>query len=549
MAPEGVSVVTGSAGEIEHRYSILPCVAHTAISADQLGVHPPPSPPEAKDEDSRRLALALIVISASQLMVVLDATIVTVALPSIRTALHFSAVNLEWTISAYTLAFGGFLLLGGRLGDVFGRRRMFIVGISMFTLASLAGGFATTSAWLIATRAVQGIGGAISAPTALALIGETFPEGPSRTRAMGIYAAMSGAGGAVGLLLGGILTTALSWRWVLFVNVPLGVLVVSMAPRVLARSQRGARVRLDLPGSITATAGMTALVYGLVRAPVNGWGDSITIASFAAAFVLLGSFVFIELRSDHPILPFSLLANRNRGASYIVMFTLSGGIFAIFYFLTLYLQTAKGYSPLKAGLAFFPFSVAIAATSQIVAQLMKRFPPRLFVTVGPFLASAGLFWLSRLDVQSTYVNGVLGPILVLGVGLGLTFVPVVLGVTAGVKPEELGIASAVLNTAQQVGGTLGLAILVTIAADATKSALNSSPIHEGSQGAREAVFAATVHGYTTAFVVGACIAFAAFIVAVVAIHPPAPAGSPAPSPIGEEQTPSLQDTVLGEAAP
>jgi EmrB/QacA subfamily drug resistance transporter len=548
MTTEGVSVVTGSTGEIEHRYPILPCVAHTAISAEKLGVHPPPSPPEAKDDDSRRLALALIVISASQLMVVLDATIVTVALPSIRTALHFSAVNLEWTISAYTLAFGGFLLLGGRLGGVFGRRRMFIVGISIFTLASLAGGFATTSAWLIATRAVQGIGGAISAPTALALIGETFPEGPSRTRAMGIYAAMSGAGGAVGLLLGGILTSALSWRWVLFVNVPLGVLVVSMAPRVLARSARGARVRLDLPGSITVTAGMTALVYGLVRAPVNGWGDSITIASFAVAFVLLGSFVFIELRSDHPILPFSLLANRNRAASYIVMFTLSGGIFAIFYFLTLYLQTAKGYSPLKAGLAFFPFSVAIAATSQIVAKLMKRFPPRLFVTVGPFLASAGLFWLSRLDVQSTYVSGVLGPILVLGVGLGLTFVPVVLGVTAGVKPEELGIASAVLNTAQQVGGTLGLAILVTIAADATKSALNSSPIQGGAQGAREAAFAATVHGYTTAFVVGACIAFAAFIVAVAAIHPPAPAGSSAPSPISDEQSPSLPDTVLGEAA-
>ena len=535
-------------GRVEQHYRpVLPCVSHTGVSADRLGRQQPLSPPESQDQGSRRLALALTVISASQLMVVLDATIVTVALPSIRTALHFSAVNLQWTISAYTLAFGGFLLLGGRLGDVFGRRRMFIVGISIFTFASLAGGFATTSAWLIATRAIQGIGGAISAPTALALIGETFPEGPSRTRAMGVYAAMSGAGGAVGLLLGGILTSALSWRWVLFVNVPLGLLVVFMAPRVLARSGERAHLRLDLPGSITATLGMTALVYGLVRAPVNGWGDSITYASFVVAFVLLTAFVVIEMRSDHPILPFSLLADRNRSASYIVMFTLAGGIFAIFFFLTLYLQTAKGYSPLKAGLAFFPFSVGIAATSQIVAKLMKRFPPRIFVTVGPLLASLGLFWLSRLEVQSSYVNGVLGPILVLAVGMGLTFVPVVLGVTSGVRPAELGIASAVLNTAQQVGGTLGLAVLVTIAADATKNALSSAVVPRDTRQAREIALAATLHGYTTAFVVGACIAFAAFLVALVAIHPPAPTYAPAPS-IADETPTNTPSPSFGELA-
>ncbi len=513
---------------------VLPCVSHTGINADLLGRQEPVSLREREDESSRHLTIALVVISASQLMVVLDATIVTVALPSIRTALHFSAVNLEWTISAYTLAFGGFLLLGGRLGDVFGRRRMFMVGISVFTVASLAGGFATTSGWLIATRAIQGIGGAISAPTALALIGETFPEGPSRTRAMGIYAAMSGAGGAVGLLLGGILTSALSWRWVLFVNVPIGVLVVLMAPRVLARSERRADTRLDLPGSVTATAGMTALVYGLVRAPVDGWADPITYASFAVAFVLLVAFVVIEVRSDHPTLPLGLLADRNRSASYVVMFTMAGGIFAIFFFLTLYLQTAKGYSPFKAGLAFFPFSVGIAATSQIVAKLMRRFPPRLFVTLGPLLASLGLFWLSRLNVQSSYVNGVLGPILVLAIGMGLTFVPLVLGVTSGVQPGELGIASAVLNTAQQVGGTLGLAILVTIAADATRNTLSSAATPQSQQQARDLALSASLHGYTTAFVVGAGIAFAAFLVALVGVHPPAPAGVPASSSIGSE---------------
>ena len=508
-----------------HFRPALPCVQHTGVSADTLVQPPPPAPPGPpgpQDPAARRLAVALTVISASQLMVVLDATIVTIALPSIQTALHFSSVNLEWTISAYTLVFGGFLLLGGRLGDVFGRRRLFIAGLAIFTVASFAGGLATTSGWLITARAVQGLGGAITAPTALALIGETFPEGPSRTRAMGIYAAMSGAGGAVGLLLGGILTSALSWRWVFFVNVPIGVLVAVVAPRVLARSARQAGTRLDIPGSVSATAGMTALVYGLVRAPVNGWGDSVTLASFAGAFVLLAAFVVIEARSDHPTLPFGLLRDRNRSASYIVMFTLAGGIFAVFFFLTLYLQTAEGYSPLKAGLAFLPFSVGIAATSQIVAKLMQRIPPRIFVTVGPLLGSLGLFWLSRLDTQSSYLAGVLGPIMVIAVGLGLTFVPLVLGVTSGVQPAELGIASAVLNTAQQVGGTLGLAILVTIAADATKNALRAAPVPKTPRHIRELALAASLHGYTTAFVVGACIALAAFAVALIAVRPPVP---------------------------
>jgi EmrB/QacA subfamily drug resistance transporter len=524
---------------------LLPCVQHTGVSPDRFAQPASPGLPEPPDPASRRLAVALTVISASQLMVVLDATIVTVALPSIRTALHFSAVNLEWTISAYTLVFGGFLLLGGRLGDVFGRRRMFIAGLVIFTLASFAGGLATTSGWLIATRAFQGLGGAITAPTALALIGETFPDGPSRTRAMGIYAAMSGAGGAVGLLLGGILTSALSWRWVLFVNVPIGVLVAIAAPRVLARSARQAGTRLDIPGSATATAGMTALVYGLVRAPADGWRDPITDASFAAAFVLLAAFVVIETRSDHPTLPFGLLKDRNRSASYIIMLTLAGGIFAVFYFLTLYLQTDEGYGPLKAGLAFLPFSVGIAATSQIVSKLMRRIPPRIFVTTGPLLGSLGLFWLSRLDDHSSYVTGVLGPIIVIAIGLGLTFVPLVLGVTSGVQPAELGIASAVLNTAQQVGGTLGLAILVTIAADATKNAVHAAPAAHTPQQIRELALAASLHGYTTAFVVGACIALAAFAVALVAARPPAP---PTSSSIGTDKTATEARTAGDPAA-
>jgi EmrB/QacA subfamily drug resistance transporter len=491
---------------------VLPCVPNTAINADRLGQKGPADPSDSDVGQSRQLAAALVVISTAQLMVVLDATIVTVALPSIQGALHFSTANLQWIVTAYTLTFGGLLLLGGRLGDVFGRRRMFVFGLVVFSLASLVGGLATSSAWLIAARAVQGVGGAIAAPTALALIGDTFPEGPARTRATGIYAAMSGAGGAIGLLLGGILTDFASWRWVLFVNAPIGALVVVAAPRVLKKSAaRGGR--LDIPGALFATAGMTALVYGLVRAPARGWGNSVTVTSLAGGVVLLVAFAVIEVKSDHPMLPPRLLADRNRSASYIVMFSLTASIFAVSFFLTLLLQTVMGYSPLKTGLAFLPFAVGIAATSQAVAKLMTRIRPRVFVIIGPLLSAIALLWLSRVDAQSTYGGALLGPLLVLALGLGFSFVPLVLGATSGVQPADMGVASAVLNTAQQVGGTLGLAVLVTVAAAATRSALGSGAAHS---------VTATVHGYSVAFVVASGIAFAGFLVALAAIRTPDP---------------------------
>src|SRR5260221_3156034 len=341
---------------------VLPCVPYTAINADRVGQARLGGSSDTDVGQSRKLAAALVVISTAQLMVVLDATIVAVALPSIQRALHFSTANLQWIVTAYTLTFGGLLLLGGRLGDVLGRRRMFMFGLVVFSVASLLGGLATTSGWLIAARALQGVGGAIAAPTALALIGDTFPEGPARTRAMGIYAAMSGAGGAIGLLLGGILTDFASWRGVLFVNVPIGALVVVAAPRVLKRSApRGGK--LDIPGALLATAGMTALVYGLVRAPAQGWANAITVTSLAGGLVLLVAFAVIEVRSDHPMLPPRLLTDRNRTASYIVMFLLTGSIFAVSFFLTLLLQTVMGYSALKTGLASVPFSVAFPAAS------------------------------------------------------------------------------------------------------------------------------------------------------------------------------------------
>jgi EmrB/QacA subfamily drug resistance transporter len=500
---------------------VLPCVPYTAINADRLGQDALAGPSDTDVGRSRQLTAALVVISTAQLMVVLDATIVTVALPSIQNALHFSTANLQWIVTGYTLTFGGLLLLGGRLGDVFGRRRMFVFGLVVFSVASFVGGLATTSGWLIAARAVQGVGGAIAAPTALALIGDTFPEGPARTRATGIYAAMSGAGGAVGLLLGGILTDFASWRWVLFVNAPIGALVVVAAPRFLKRSApRGGK--LDIPGAFLATAGMTALVYGLVRAPSEGWANAITITSLAGGLVLLVAFAVTEVRSDHPMLPPRLLTDRNRTASYIVMLSLTASIFAVSFFLTLFLQTAMGYSPLETGLAFLPFTVVIAATSQAVAKLMARIHPRVFVTIGPLLSAIALLWLSRIDVQSTYGSAVLGPLLVLALGLGFSFVPLVLGATSGVQPADMGVASAVLNTAQQVGGTLGLAVLVTVAAAATRSALRSGAAHPVAQQARALALTSTVHGYSVAFVVASGIAFAAFLVALAVIRTPDP---------------------------
>jgi EmrB/QacA subfamily drug resistance transporter len=491
---------------------VLPCVPNTAINADRLGQEGSAGPSET-DGQSPRLTAALVVISAAQLMVVLDATIVTVALPSIQRALHFSTADLQWIVTAYTLTFGGLLLLGGRLGDAFGRRRMFVFGLVVFSVASLLGGLATTSAWLIAARAVQGVGGAIAAPAALALIGDTFPEGPARTRATGIYAAMSGAGSAIGLLLGGILTDYASWRWVLFVNVPIGALVVVAAPRVLTKSapQGG---KLDLPGTFLATTGMTALVYGLVRAPGHGWANPITITSLAGGGLLLVAFAVTEVRSNHPMLPPRLLADRNRTASYLVMLSLTASILAVSFFLTLFLQTTEGYSPLRTGLAFLPFSVVIAATSQAVAKLLTRIHPRVFVSIGPLLAAIGLLWLSRIHADSTYAGAVLGPLVVLALGLGFSFVPLVLGATSRVQPADMGVASAVLNTAQQVGGTLGLAVLVTVAAAATRSAVRSGPV------------ASTVHGYSVAFVVASGISLAAFLVALAAIRTPDPIAPP-----------------------
>jgi EmrB/QacA subfamily drug resistance transporter len=413
-------------------------------------------------------ALALTIIAASQLMVVLDATIVNIALPHIQQALHFSTTSLSWVLNAYTLTFGGLLLLGGRAGDILGRRRVFIFGILLFTLASLLGGLATSSAWLLAARALQGVGGAIASPTALALITTNFPEGHERNRAFGVFAAVSVSGAAIGLLAGGMLTSWLSWRWVLFVNVPIGILLALVAPMFITESERQPG-RFDIGGALTSTAGMVALVYGFIRAAQQGWSDAGTIGSFIGAVILLAVFVSIETRTRQPITPLHMFRNRNRAGSYGIMFALAAALFGMFFFLTLFVQDVLGYSPLRAGVAFLPVTAALIVASQFASRSLQRIGPRRLMATGAVLAVAGLAWLSQVSVTSGYLEGILGPMLVFGLGMGSLFVPLTIVAVSGVDRHESGAASSLLNVMQQVGGSLGLSILVTVFGSASRS--------------------------------------------------------------------------------
>ncbi len=423
------------------------------------------------------LGWALAVIATAQLMVVLDATIVNVALPHIQHALGFSGTNLEWVINAYALAFGGLLLLGGRSGDLLGRRRVFIFGILLFSAASLFGGFATNQAWLLTARVIQGAGGAFAATTALSLVAVTFPEGRQRNRAMGVYAAMSVAGGAVGLLAGGILTTYASWRWVLFVNVPIGLAVALAAPRVLGESARR-RGRFDLPGALTGTLGLAALVYGLSNAAtsqngVSHWGDTKVVVSLVASAVLLVAFGIIEWRSQHALLPMRVLRSRDRSGSYLLMLCVGTAMFGMFFFLTIFVQTVWGYSPLKSGVSYLPMVAMIMVASGAGSQLVPRIGARPLLIAGSVIGTGGMFWLSRINEHSTYVSGLLGPMLVTAFGLGLLFVPISLISLSKVADSDTGAASSLLNAGQQIGGSIGLAVLGTVAWSAVANSVRT----------------------------------------------------------------------------
>ncbi|MFE0102569.1 MFS transporter [Streptomyces sp. NPDC059009] len=414
---------------------------------------------------SRHLGLALFVIAAAQLMVVLDGTITNIALPSIQADLAVSDADLAWIVNAYALAFGSLLLLGGRAGDLFGRRRMFRAGIALFTLASLLGGFAPGEGTLILARVLQGVGAAVAAPTALALIATTFPEGPARGRAMGVYAAMAGVGATVGMLLGGVLTDALDWRWVFLVNVPIGLAVLA-GTRALVEAERHTG-RLDVPGTLTGTGALLALVYGLTRGGEHGWADALTLGCFFAAAALLFAFLRVQSRSAHPMMPLGLFKDRNRSGSYAGMLFIGAGMIAMFYFLTFFMQRVLGYSAIEAGLANLPFSVGMAGAATFGSRLAARLAPRLVAGPGLLVAAGGLFWFATLTSDASYVKDLMPAMFVTAVGLGMCFVPMTLGAVSGVRDEDAGIASALLNTAQQTGGALGLAVLATLSTTAS----------------------------------------------------------------------------------
>lgn len=434
----------------------------------------------------RHLGWALVLISIAQLMVVLDATIANIALPFIGRDLDFSSSGLTWIVTGYSLAFGGLLLLGGRLGDLYGRRRIFMTGLTIFAVASLLGGVAVSEPMLLASRGLQGFGAALASPAALALITTTFPAGPARNRAFAVYAAMSGAGAAVGLILGGWLTGSdlhflgthvEGWRLTFLINVPIGLVAAALAPRVLPESERHTG-RLDVPGAVSGTIGLLAIVYGLSRAGSHGWDDAQTVVSLVAGVVLLVLFAVIELRVENPLLPFRLFAHRTRAASFVAMMLAPAAMFAMFFYLSLYVQNVMGYSPLKAGVAFLPFSFGIVVAAAISSNLINRIDPRFLAGIGTLLAAGALFGFSRMpydvsfpatDVTGHYATDVLPFILMLSFGMGLTFVPLTLTAVHHVRAADSGIGSGVLNTMQQVGGALGLATLATVATHVWKN--------------------------------------------------------------------------------
>jgi EmrB/QacA subfamily drug resistance transporter len=476
-----------------------------------------PAPP-----DQHEYGLAIFVIASATLMVTLDATIVNVAIPSIKLALHFSSAGVEWVVAAYSLAFGGLLLPGGRTGDLFGRRRMFVVGIGLFTVASLVGGLAVAAPMLLAARTVQGVGAAIAMPTALSLIATTFPEGSVRGRAMAIYAAMSSVGGALGMILGGVLTDALSWRWVLLVNVPIGVVIVLLAPKVLPAGSGNRRGGIDVLGAILATAGMTLLVYSLVQASEHSWGESGTLVPLIASAVGLALFVAVEDRVERPILPLHILANRNRSGAYLITLAVGIGLYGVAFFLMLFMQDVLGYQPLRAGLSFLPFVVGIGIAAFGMGRLVGKIGYRPGVTFGPLIAAGGVLWLAAVTSQSTGFGALFTPMLILGLGLGLAVVPLTLTAISGVQPMEAGIASALVSVGQQVGSSVGLAVLGAVA-----SAVTTSRVHDLGQGA---VAAATADGYQRSFLVAGGVLIVASLLAVGVIRGNRPQMAPPPKP-------------------
>jgi EmrB/QacA subfamily drug resistance transporter len=475
----------------------------------------------ATDRPSAGTGIAIAVIAGAQLMVALDVTIVNIALPHIQTALHFSRPSLAWVIDAYTLVFAGLMLLGGRAADFLGRKRMFIIGLSLFSAASLIGGLANTAGLLIAARSLQGVGAAIASPTALSLVTTVFPEGKARNRALAAYAGATGGGGVLGLIVGGLLTDLMSWRWVLFVNVIIGGLLIAVAPRAIPDTPRKPG-RPSVLSAVLSVIGIGALVYGFLHAASDSWRSPVTIGAFAVAAAGIVGFTVLQSRSGDPLLPLRLFRNRNRVGSHLMGMGIGAAMFSMFYFLTQFVQEILGYSPIKAGLAFLPLMVLLGATAQIGGRVIGRTGPKPLLIFGAFWVLVALLWLSRISVGSTYAGRVLPALLVLGVGVGSFFVPLAGTAVAGVGDHDAGIASAAYNMFFQIGGAIGLAALTTVASTAIRNDLPARSAgaarHPAVASAAQTLTHALAHGWGVAFAAGAGFAALALLVALVVVR-------------------------------
>jgi EmrB/QacA subfamily drug resistance transporter len=460
----------------------------------------------------RRRWIALILLCAAQFVVVLDASIVNVALPSIGRALHFSEQNLQWVVNAYVLVFGGFLLLGGRMADLLGRRRVFMFGLVLFGLASLAGGLASSEGMLIAARAVQGLGAAILSPAALSIVTTTFAEGSERNRALGIWGAVAGSGGAAGVLLGGVLTDSLGWEWVFFVNTPIAIAAAMIAPRLIDESRSEARHRtFDAAGAVTVTAGLSLLVYTMIDATNVGWGSTRTIVLLIVSVALLVAFVVIELRSRAPLVPFRIFRLPNIPGANVSGLLIGASLFSMFFFVSLYMQQVLAYSPLKSGFSYLPLALTIIVSAGVASQLVSRFGFKPILVMGMGLVALGLLLFARVPVHGTFAADVLPASLVAAAGLGFSFVPVTIAAVSGVRNDDAGLASGLINTSQQIGGALGLAVLSTISISRTNDVMAAA------HGAKGELPKALTEGFHSAFTAGAGFAILGVVLALLLV--------------------------------
>ena len=499
-------------------------------------VDAPLGPPAGRARSSD--TVILIVVCLAQFMVVLDVSIVNVALPAIQHSLHFRAVDLQWVVTAYALTFGGLLLLGGRLADLFGRRRIFLVGLGLFTAASLLGGFATNQATLIAARSLQGVGAAILSPATLTILTVTFTDQRARAKAFGVWSAVAAGGGAAGALFGGILTQYLSWRWILFVNVPIGIALFAVARLRLHESRAdGPRRRLDVAGAATITGALFLLVYAISHTDVVSWTATSTLVVLAASALLLLAFVAIEARAaSHPLVPLRLFRVRSVTGANLVMFCFGVGMFAMWFFLSLYLQQVLGYSPVVTGLTFLPQTVAIAVGATLSGRLAPRLGPRNVLMAGALLASGGLFWLSFIQAGDSYWSGACGGGILATFGMGLAFTPIALLATGGVPHQDAGLASGLVNCSRQIGASLGLAALTTLAASRTAAVLAHGTHTARSTGPSAALKAAMTAGYARGFLVASVVVLAGGLLAF--IIPPPRAASVGWDGAGADQAPA-----------